>query len=102
MWDGRESFKGQTLNFNLSDQAVGATLGHAQASQAPTSQQVAEIVSFELSNFTAQIDDDRVGELNAEGAQGGPNALASSSLSRLESTIRSAEHLLALISTPWP
>jgi cytochrome c peroxidase len=34
MWDGRESFKGQTtLNFNLSDQAVGATLGHAQARQ---------------------------------------------------------------------
>jgi cytochrome c peroxidase len=75
MWDGRESFKGQTLNFNLSDQAVGATLGHAQASHAPTSQQVAEIVSFELSNFTAQIDDDRVGNLNADGAQGGPKAL---------------------------
>src|ERR1041385_2006456 len=75
MWDGRESFKGQTLNFNLSDQAMGATLGHAQASQPPTSQQVAEIVSFELSNFTAQIDDDRAGELNAHGAQGGPNAL---------------------------
>jgi cytochrome c peroxidase len=75
MWDGRESFKGQTLNFNLSDQAVGATLGHAQASQPPTSQQVAEIVSFELSNFTAQIDDDRAGELNADGAQGGPKAL---------------------------
>jgi hypothetical protein len=76
MWDGRESFKGQTLNFNLSDQAVAATLGHAQASQPPTSQQVAEIVNFELSNFTAQIRDDRAGELNADGAQGGPNALA--------------------------
>ena len=76
MWDGRESFKGQTLNFNLSDQAVGATLGHAQASHAPTSQQVAEIVNFELSNFTAQIRDDRAGELNADGAQGGPNSLS--------------------------
>ena len=76
MWDGRESFKGQTLNFNLSDQAVGATLGHAQASHAPTSQQVAEIVSFELSNFTAQIHDDKAGELHADGGQGGPNALA--------------------------
>ena len=76
MWDGRESFKGQTLNFNLSDQVVGATLGHAQASEAPTSQQVAEIVNFELSNFTAQIRDDRAGELNADGAQGGPTALA--------------------------
>src|SRR6185312_13436626 len=39
MWDGRESFKGQNLTFNLSDQAVGATLGHAQAAQAPTQQQ---------------------------------------------------------------
>ena len=76
MWDGRESFKGQTLNFNLSDQAVAATLGHAQASQPPTSQQVAEIVNFELSNFTAQIRDDRAGELNADGAQGGPNSLS--------------------------
>ncbi len=76
MWDGRESFKGKTLNFNLSDQVVGATLGHAQASQAPSSQQVADIVNFEMSNFTAQINDDRVGELNAEGAQGGPKALA--------------------------
>jgi cytochrome c peroxidase len=76
MWDGRESFKGQTLNFNLSDQAIQATLGHAQASQVPTSQQVAEIVRFELSNFTAQIDDDRTGNLNSDGAQGGPNTLA--------------------------
>jgi len=76
MWDGRESFKGQTLNFDLSDQAVQATLGHAQATQAPTSQQVAEILSFELSNFTAQIVDDAAGELNAHGASGGPEALA--------------------------
>ena len=76
MWDGRESFKGQTLNFDLSDQAVGATRGHAQASQDPTSEQVAAIVNFELSNFTAQIHDDRAGELNADGAQGGPNALS--------------------------
>jgi hypothetical protein len=33
-------------------------------------------VSFELSNFTAQIDDNRAGNLNADGVQGGPNALA--------------------------
>jgi cytochrome c peroxidase len=44
--------------------------------KAPTSQQVADILNFELSNFTAQIDDDRVGNLNAHGAQGGPDALA--------------------------
>ena len=75
MWDGRESFKGKTLNFDLSDQAVGATLGHAQGAQAPTTQQVADIVNFEMSNFTAQTFDDAAGELNARGATGGPDAL---------------------------
>lgn len=76
MWDGRESFKGQTLNFDLNDQAVQATRGHAQGAQDPTPQQVAEIVNFELSNFTAQLVDNAAGELNAHGAKGGPDALA--------------------------
>jgi hypothetical protein len=76
MWDGRESFKGQTLNFDLSDQAVGATMGHAQAAQSPSAQQVAEIVNFELGNFTAQTFDETAGNLSASGAQGGPKALA--------------------------
>lgn len=76
MWDGRESFKGQTLQFNLSDQAKNATLGHAQAVQAPTQQQMAEIVNFELANFTAQIFDDAAGNLQADGAGGGPRALS--------------------------
>ena len=71
MWDGRESFAGQTLPFDLSDQARGATLGHAQATQAPTDQQVADIVSFELANFTAQSRDNEAGNLGARGAQGG-------------------------------
>jgi len=76
MWDGRETFKGQTLNFNLSDQAVGATLGHAQAAQAPTAQQVADIVNFELGNFTAQSVDDTAGNLKADGGMGGPETLS--------------------------
>lgn len=76
MWDGRESFKGQSLQFDLSDQATGATLGHAQASQPPSEQQVAEIVSFEMANFTAQTFDNAAGDLNARGAQGGPFALS--------------------------
>ena len=71
MWDGRESFAGQTLQFDLSDQAKGATLGHAQAAQAPTDQQVADIVSFELANFTAQSRDNEAGNLGARGAKGG-------------------------------
>jgi cytochrome c peroxidase len=76
MWDGRESFKGQTLNFDLSDQAAGATLGHAQAAQRPTDAQIAEIVNFELQNFTAQTFDDDAGNLSAHGADGGPGALS--------------------------
>lgn len=72
MWDGRESFPGKSLVFDLSDQATGATLGHAQAAQAPSNQQVAEIVSFELASFTAQTIDQGAGALDAQGAQGGP------------------------------
>jgi cytochrome c peroxidase len=76
MWDGRESFKGQTLVFDLSDQAAGATLGHAQAAQAPSPQQVADIVSFELANFTTQAQDKGAGDLGAQGANGGPVPLS--------------------------
>lgn len=76
MWDGRESPKGRLLEANLSSQAVDATLGHAQAAQAPTDQQVAEIVKFELANFTAQTFDDAAGNLEAHGATGGPVALS--------------------------
>lgn len=76
MWDGRETFKGQTITFDLSDQAVQATLGHAQAAQQPTAEQVAEIVNFETANFTAQTFDDAAGNLHADGAKGGPEELS--------------------------
>jgi cytochrome c peroxidase len=33
MWDGRETFPGQSIHFDLSDQANGATLGHAARDQ---------------------------------------------------------------------
>jgi len=77
MWDGRETFKAQTINFDLSDQAIQATLGHAQAAQQPTAAQVAEIVNFETANFTAQTFDEAAGNLQADGARGGPEELAS-------------------------
>lgn len=76
MWDGRESFKGKSLEFNLSDQAVGATLGHAQAAQPPTDQQIKQIVDFELGNFTAQTFDNEAGNLRSHGAAGGPEPLS--------------------------
>jgi cytochrome c peroxidase len=76
MWDGRESFKGQTLQFNLTDQIVSATLGHAQAAQRPTDAQIASILNFELAIFTAQEKDRAAGDLQAAGGNGGPEALS--------------------------
>jgi hypothetical protein len=88
MWDGRETFKdpastdcilGTTtcfasIHFDLSDQAAGATTGHAQAPQ-PTLDQRNAIVAFESSLYIAQIFDDAAGDLTAHGAQGGPKVL---------------------------
>jgi hypothetical protein len=85
MWDGREP--------DLFQQAVDATLGHAQASVAPTATQQQQIVSFEgctVANnpaacantptgggvFTAQIYDRNAGYLDAGRVNGGPVDLA--------------------------
>jgi cytochrome c peroxidase len=76
MWDGRETVKGQAINLDLATQAVDATTGHAQASSAPTPQQVAEIVALETSLFTAQSRNNSAGDLTAQGALGGPAALS--------------------------
>ena len=83
MWDGRETFKDSTsstgfatIHFDLSDQANGATTGHAQGQ--PLSQEQREsIVGFEMQLFTAQAFDFRAGALNADGAEGGPKPLVS-------------------------
>jgi hypothetical protein len=69
MWDGREP--------SLSNQAIDATLGHAQADNPPTAAQVAEIVAFESGIFTAQIFDNKATDLNDRAATGGPVALSS-------------------------
>jgi cytochrome c peroxidase len=76
MWDGRETFDGQALHFDLAHQANGATLGHAQAAEALTADQQAAIVDFEASLFTAQLVDQQAGRLAGAGAAGGPEALA--------------------------
>lgn len=84
MFDGRETAHPLTtaatllpnLRANLAHQAVEATLGHAQAAAAPTAAQVAAIVEFQLTLFTAQATDHAAGVLNAQGASGGPRALA--------------------------
>ena len=72
MWDGRESPKGRSLDGNLTQQAIDATLGHAQASAAPSTEQVQSIVAFETALFTAQLVDDRAGALTHHHAKGGP------------------------------
>lgn len=81
MWDGRETFRDangqlQPLSFDLADQAAGATLGHAQATQAPTAAQQQQIVEFETSLFSAQVNDLQAGDLDAFGATGGPVPLS--------------------------
>lgn len=75
MWDGRETVAGQSIAADLMSQAVDATMGHAQGA-APAPDQVAAIVNFETSLFTAQSQDARAGNLTANGATGGPVALS--------------------------
>jgi hypothetical protein len=85
MWDGREGGllppnsappNQPTLVADLSQQAIDATTGHAQAATSPTPGQVAQIVNFELGLTTAQSFDFKAQSLNARGASGGPVALA--------------------------
>jgi hypothetical protein len=54
MWDGRETFVGRSIHFDLSDQANTATLQHAAAVNPLTDAEQQEIVNFELGLFTAQ------------------------------------------------
>jgi cytochrome c peroxidase len=84
MFDGRETVKplndpstfAANLETDLEHQALDATLGHAQASTAPSSAILQQIADFELATFTAQQIDNSAGNLGAEGAQGGPGPLS--------------------------
>ena len=75
MWDGRETFADQSIHFDLSDQANGATQGHAQGDPL-TDDQRESIVDFESSLFTAATFDYNAGATNTSGANGGPYALS--------------------------
>ena len=65
MFDGRETHAplnnaetfAANLNADLTQQALDAITIHAQASQAPTAAQLADIVAFELGLFSAQVYD---------------------------------------------
>jgi cytochrome c peroxidase len=66
MWDAREP--------TLLQQAIDATLGHAQAMSGADPEAMAEIVGFETSLYTAHRFDDVAGDLT-DGAHGGAAAL---------------------------
>jgi hypothetical protein len=71
MWDGRETFPGQSIHFDLSHQANEATTGHAQGTPL-TEAQRESLVAFQTALFTAQVRDERAGNLTARNANGGP------------------------------
>ena len=87
MFDGRESSTqtGTTpisfanypnaLLADLRQQATDATMSHAQARTEPTAGQLSDIVTFEMSLSTAQAEGNGSGNLSAQGATGGPQAL---------------------------
>jgi cytochrome c556 len=84
MFDGRESLifplnNAQTfpsnLNTDLTQQAIDATIEHAQATEPPTATQLSQIVSFELALNSAQLFDFAAGDLS-KGAQGGSQFLS--------------------------
>ena len=64
------------LTADLTQQALDATVIHAQAVRAPTDAQLRDIVQFELGLFTAQAHDAKAGPLRADGGGAGPIALA--------------------------
>jgi cytochrome c peroxidase len=80
MWDGRETLKNSDGTFkpitdDLAKQANDATTGHAQG-QPPTTEQIQQIIDFETHIFTAQTHDREAGDLDDDGAQGGPRHLS--------------------------
>lgn len=75
MWDGREGAPGRSIHDDLISQARDATMGHAQG-VAPPDEVLEQIVNFESALYTAQVTDNAAGDLNANGAQGGPQHLS--------------------------
>jgi cytochrome c peroxidase len=80
MWDGRETLKNADGTFkpitdDLAKQAADATTGHAEG-QPPTTEQIQQIIDFETQIFTAQTHDRKAGDLDEDGAKGGPRHLS--------------------------
>lgn len=91
MWDGRESSPQtgtQKINYDtnpadlradLAHQVMSAVTIHAEG-DAPSAEQEAAIVEFQLKLATAQVYDYRAGWLNEGGASGGPGNLSTAGL----------------------
>jgi cytochrome c peroxidase len=83
MFDGRETLQPlnnkatfqPNLTTDLTQQAIDATLNHAQALNPPTAAQLTSILNFELGLSSAQMTDSAAGPLTAAGAQGGARIL---------------------------
>jgi cytochrome c peroxidase len=75
MWDGRETFAGRSMMFDLRHQANAATVGHAEGTPLDATVRHA-IARFEMRLFTAQTRDQEAGSLMGAGADGGPRVLA--------------------------
>lgn len=76
MWDGRETFKDQSMHQDLAHQANSATKGHAEARRDLTETEREQIVELESQLHTAQVYDYAAGDLSAAGAHGGPENLS--------------------------
>ena len=76
MWDGRESSVASAIDDDLRHQANSATRGHAEAVGDISEDDARKIVAFQRGLITAQAYDNEAGMLNAEGADGGPEALS--------------------------
>jgi len=76
MWDGRETAPNGTIAGDLGHQAVDAVLGHMQATVAPSSATVNQIVAFESGLYSAQSVDNGAGALAVAPVHGGPAALS--------------------------
>lgn len=77
MWDGRESPGAAGLAAALSRQAGHAARDHLARARPLDATERDAIVALEMALITAQAVDSAAGDLRADGASGGPDALAS-------------------------
>jgi cytochrome c peroxidase len=76
MWDGRESSPTTLIHHDLLQQANDATRTHALGLRDLSEAEAQQIVDFETSIFVAQSTDRHAGDLDANGARGGPESIA--------------------------